>query len=66
MRNKSILQEAGDIRLAVEMVQLGARMQMLEVLKRVPGGYGVVVNPGTSLGLELSPAGIGEILKDFA
>jgi len=42
------------------------RMQMLEVLKRVPGGYGVVVNPGTSLGLELSAAGIGEILKDFA
>ncbi|HDS0921982.1 TPA: SseB family protein [Stenotrophomonas maltophilia] len=42
------------------------RMQMLEVLKRVPGGYGVVVNPGTSLGMELSPAGIGEILKDFA
>lgn len=42
------------------------RMQMLEVLKRVPGGYGVVVNPGTSLGLELSPGGIGEILKDFA
>jgi hypothetical protein len=42
------------------------RMQMLEVLKRVPGGYGVVVNPGTTLGLELSPAGIGEILKDFA
>lgn len=42
------------------------RMQMLEVLKRVPGGYGLVVNPGTSLGLELSPAGIGEILKDFA
>lgn len=31
MRNKTILQEAEDIRLAVEMVQLGARMQMLEV-----------------------------------
>ncbi len=42
------------------------QMRMLDVLKRVPGGYGVVVNPGTSLGLELSPAGIGEILKDFA
>jgi len=42
------------------------RMRLLEVLKRVPGGYGVVVNPGTSLGLELSPQGIGEILKDFA
>ncbi|WP_312237498.1 SseB family protein [Stenotrophomonas sp.] len=42
------------------------RMQMLEVLKRVPGGYGVVVNPGTRLGLELSAPGIGEVLKDFA
>lgn len=42
------------------------RMRMLEVLKRVPGGYGVVVNPGTSLGLELSWPGIQEILKDFA
>ena len=30
MKNKSILQEAEDIHLAVEMVQLGARMQMLE------------------------------------
>lgn len=42
------------------------RMLMLEVLKRVPGGYGVVINPGTSLGFEISPAGVGEILKDFA
>lgn len=42
------------------------RMQMLEVLRRVPGGYGVVVNPGTSLGMELSWPGIQEILKDFA
>ncbi|MEN5038620.1 SseB family protein [Stenotrophomonas sp. TWI1149] len=42
------------------------RMRMLEVLKRVPGGYGVVINPGTSLGFEISPSGVGEILKDFA
>jgi len=42
------------------------RMLMLEVLKRVPGGYGVVINPGTSLGFEISPSGVGEILKDFA
>jgi len=41
-------------------------MLMLEVLKRVPGGYGVVINPGTSLGFEISPSGVGEILKDFA
>lgn len=42
------------------------RMLMLQVLKRVPGGYGVVINPGTSLGFEISPSGVGEILKDFA
>ncbi|MEN5367691.1 SseB family protein [Stenotrophomonas sp. TWI273] len=42
------------------------RMLMLEVLRRVPGGYGVVINPGTSLGFEISPSGVSEILKDFA
>lgn len=42
------------------------RMLMLEVLKRVPGGYGVVINPGTALAFEISPSGVGEILKDFA
>jgi len=31
MKNKSVVEEADDIRRAVEMVQLGARMQMLEV-----------------------------------
>jgi hypothetical protein len=41
-------------------------MLMFEVLRRVPGGYGVVVNPGTSLGFEISPAGLQEILKDFS
>ena len=41
------------------------RWRMLDVLRRVPGGYGVVVNPGTSLGFEISPSGIGELLKDF-
>ena len=42
------------------------RWLMLDVLRRVPGGYGVVINPGTSLGFEISPGGVGEILKDFA
>jgi len=42
------------------------RMLMLDVLKHVPGGYGVVINPGTPLGFEISPSGVGEILKDFA
>ncbi|MNM63734.1 hypothetical protein D3C81_751090 [compost metagenome] len=42
------------------------RMLMFEVLRRVPGGYGVVVNPGTTLGFEISPSGVQEILKDFS
>ena len=42
------------------------RWLMLDVLRRVPGGYGVVINPGTTLGFEIAPAGVGEILKDFA
>ena len=41
------------------------RWLMRDVLRRVPGGYGVVINPGTSLGFEISPGGVGEILKDF-
>lgn len=41
------------------------RWLLLDVLRRVPGGYGVVINPGTTLGFEISPAGVGEILKDF-
>ena len=42
------------------------RWLMLDVLRRVPGGYGVVINPGTTLGFEISPQGVGEILKDLA
>jgi len=35
MKNKSVVEEADDVRRAVEMVQLGARMQMLEVETRL-------------------------------
>jgi len=42
------------------------RMLMLDVLKRVPGGYGVVINPGTPLGFEISPSGVRGNLKGFA
>lgn len=41
------------------------RWLMLDVLRRVPGGYGLVINPGNPLGFEISPAGVGEILRDF-
>jgi hypothetical protein len=34
-------------------------------LKALPPGYGVVINPGLSVGLELSESGIQEIRRDF-
>ena len=40
-------------------------MNGLEVLRRIPPGYGLVVNPGFGVGLELSPEGIAEIVKDM-
>ena len=46
-----------------------AQMKLIHVLRFLHDRYpahGVVVNPGVSLGMELSAAGIGEILKDFA
>lgn len=42
------------------------RWRMLDVLRRVPGGYGLVINPGNPLSFEISPAGVGEILRDFS
>ncbi|MCB1893869.1 MAG: flagellar transcriptional regulator FlhC [Zoogloeaceae bacterium] len=35
MRNKSVIQEAEDIQRAIEMIELGARMQMLEAETRL-------------------------------
>ncbi|KQZ34578.1 hypothetical protein ASD92_09885 [Massilia sp. Root1485] len=40
-------------------------MNALEMLRRIPSGYGIVINPGLNVGLELSPDGIAEIVKDF-
>lgn len=42
------------------------QMRMIEVLGRIPGGFGVVVNPATSLQLTISPDGVGHLLEDFA
>lgn len=37
MRNKSVLQEAQEIQKAVELIRLGARMQMLEAETALTG-----------------------------
>lgn len=40
-------------------------MNALQVLRRIPLGYGLVLNPGHEVGLELSSDGIAQIIKDM-
>ena len=74
--NDLVFDKQGVLHVAVftDMARVGVHTQqaphtlrwlMLDVLRRVPGGYGVVVNPGMSLGFEIAPSGVGELLRDF-
>jgi hypothetical protein len=40
-------------------------MKGRELFKRMPRGYGLVVNPGNTVGFEMSPEGIAQILKEL-
>lgn len=40
-------------------------MNALEFLRRIPKKFGIVINPGFEIGLDISPDGIAEILRDF-
>jgi SseB protein N-terminal domain len=40
-------------------------MRGLDLLRRVPPGFGVVFNPGWRIGFDISPDGIARILRDF-
>ena len=37
----------------------------MEFLRRVPPGHGLVVNPGQSVGFDISPEGLSIIVKSF-
>jgi len=37
----------------------------LELLKRIPDGFGLVINPGFENGMDLSTTGIKKIIADF-
>jgi hypothetical protein len=37
-----------------------------DLLRRMPPGYGLVINPETSTGFDISPEGIAKILQEFA
>ena len=40
-------------------------MKAIDVLRRLPPGYGVVINPGGKFGFDISSEGVREILRDF-
>jgi hypothetical protein len=40
-------------------------MKGLEVLRRIPPGHGLVINPGLAVGFDVSPEGIEKIVKDM-
>jgi hypothetical protein len=48
-----------------QMAQFCLMIKGAEVLRRIPKGYGLVVNPGLKVGFEISPEGISEILAEF-
>ncbi|SEL94018.1 SseB protein N-terminal domain-containing protein [Roseateles sp. YR242] len=37
-----------------------------ELLRRMPAGHGLVVNPGQRVGFDISPEGIAQIVDEFA
>ena len=41
------------------------RMKVNELLKRVPKGHGLVVNPGLSVGFDLPPEGVQRMIEDL-
>jgi hypothetical protein len=36
-----------------------------ELFRRLPAGYGIVINPGHRLGMEIQPYGVEAIVRDF-
>lgn len=40
-------------------------MRGSEILGRIPPGYGLVVNPGQSIGFDVTPEGLAGIVRDF-
>ena len=49
-----------------DMARMALRMRGGEIFARTPAGYGIVVNPGHQIGLEIPPAGVKEIVRDLS
>jgi hypothetical protein len=49
-----------------KMAEYFLLLQGREFLKRIPPQYGLVINPGQTVGFDITPEGISRIVKDFA
>ena len=57
--------DPGRIGALSDVAQYCLVMNGLQVLRRIPPGHGVVINPGLEMGLDLSPDGIKRILSEL-
>ncbi|MDF0606911.1 SseB family protein [Neisseriaceae bacterium TC5R-5] len=48
------------------MVPYYLLMKGKDLLRRLPVGYGLVVNPGQAVGFDISPEGIARVLEEFS
>ena len=48
-----------------ERIKSVVKMKGADILKNIPPGYGVVINPGFDLGLELLPEGVRNVVDNF-
>lgn len=42
------------------------RLKGRDLFRRLPAGYGLVINPGHPVGMEIQPFGVEAIVRDFA
>lgn len=50
----------------VDMAPFCLVLRGRELLRRIPAGHGLVVNPGQRVGFDVMPEGIARIVTDFA
>lgn len=53
---------AGLHRIAPHVLKIAAR----EFLPRTPPAFGIAINPGLAVGIEISPAGLRQMIREFS
>jgi hypothetical protein len=61
----AVFTDASRVSLYKKQVKSVIRMVGCEMFRNVPHGYGIVINPGFDIGLELLPEGIKNVLGRY-